>query len=382
MANVEKRSFTIKIRRFRSNLVVALGENARFVLPVLIVACAKIVGAIWLYYRFPGLGAAIRQKLQPVGSAFFSQNDFLYLFTIWDSGFFMGIAEFGYTFRFPGDYAFLPAYPLVIRALLLVTRDITLSAVLPALVFGIAWMPFFQSIAERYMSRSEALGCTLVTAFFPFVFIYTTIAYSEPLFILASVACWYFYTKDRMLYAGLMAAVATVTRSVGIFIVAPIFLDLLFRRRWKRLLHTFVPILILLGWFYYSFLTTGDWLMSWSAQKYFGSQESWFRHSVAPLFVDLGISFTPTGYFTIGFIAIVGLLAFLSWRFDWRLGVYSIVSFLPIVGFTTLGIAYVRYFSFIFPIWLNFRPRNLVLIATICVFFYILSLVAWYQFLL
>jgi hypothetical protein len=39
----------------------------------------------------------------------------------------------------------------------------------------------FQAVAERYMSRIEAVARTLCAGFFPYIFMFTSVTYTEPL---------------------------------------------------------------------------------------------------------------------------------------------------------------------------------------------------------
>ncbi|MFQ6085941.1 MAG: glycosyltransferase family 39 protein [Candidatus Bathyarchaeia archaeon] len=369
-SKTKRRPIVLRVPSFTLSLKRVFEDKLRFVIPIVALSITKIASALWIYSRFP-------HPLPHQGFASF--GNVFDVFANWDTIFFMQNLTFKpYPPHMDGAYAFLPGYSLVIWAVYAVTRNMGVATALPALIFGIAWLPLFQAVAESYMSRNEALGCTLMTAFFPYVFVFTTVAYSEPLFMFACVASWYFYRRDKTLHAGFLAAVAAITRLYGIFLSVPMLLDLLIKRRWKRLPHILVPAAALLGWFYFCYTKTGDWLASHTAGTFFGPPgQEWVLGKLIPFFSGSHKLFVQAEMMLIG---IVGLLAFLCWNFDWRLSVYSIITFLGIVTLAGYLPSYPRFFSFIFPIWLNLKTRNRILVFLVCALFFPHALWLWYQF--
>lgn len=309
-----------------------------------------------------------------------SINAFAFLFLGWDSEWYLRIALFGY-FK-PSLYAFSPGYPISIYILNLAVSNVSFSAALCSLIFGVAWIPLFQAIAEHYMLSSMALRCALIAAIYPYVFVFTTVAYSESLFLFASIASWYFYLKDKVLYASLLAALATITRTVGILIVLPMFFDLLRRREWKHLLYTFVSPTALFSWFYYCYINTGDWLAPITAQMNWG----W-----TPWIIEW-----ITNRFAAGIALIILTFILISYcrRVDWFLTTYTISYFFVILFASVASMS--RFLSFVFPLWIMLMAKIFgrinpltqntrwidIGITVLCVLFFSTAVWLWNRFLM
>jgi Gpi18-like mannosyltransferase len=73
-------------------------------------------------------------------------------------------------------------------------------------------------------------------ALFPTAFIFMAV-YTESVFLLFSVGCFYFARKRLWLWSGVLGALATATRFAGIFLYVAILLDWLYAQGWT--LRTF-----------------------------------------------------------------------------------------------------------------------------------------------
>jgi hypothetical protein len=63
--------------------------------------------------------------------------------------------------------------------------------------------------------------------------LFLSAVYSESVFLAATVAAFYHARKNQWVLAGLLAGVATVTRSAGILLAAPLLLEYLWQRRFQ-----------------------------------------------------------------------------------------------------------------------------------------------------
>jgi len=126
-----------------------------------------------------------------------SKLDWPLLFHGWDSAWYIKIAKTGYSYP---AYAFLPAYPFMIRIAYLLIGDWILSSFIVSFLLGVAAVPMFQLLAENYMSKDQAAIVTLVFALFPPVFFFTSIAYTESLFLVATIGTWLFLFKEEMVF--------------------------------------------------------------------------------------------------------------------------------------------------------------------------------------
>jgi len=263
-----------------------------------------------------------------------------------------------------------------------------LSAFILSISLGLISLPIFQAIAEKYMEKSEALCGTIIMSFFPYVFVFTTVSYSESLFLLAVLATWYFYLKDKILFTGICSIVATLTKLYGILIILPILVDLLIHKKWKKaMLALASPILILaiiIPLFPQNLLeriilemNASTWITS---TEYFGT--FWFKDYLTSVFTEAHptVFFNFYQAFALAFIVLVGYLVINTARTDWRLGLYSIAVFIVIILFGFVN-GLPRYLSFIFPMWLVIRTKNIATLVMLVLLFYMHSLILWYEFL-
>lgn len=374
----------IKSRLDRSALQGAVKSifesKIRFFVPILLVGISKLYGSMWVYSKSIRDGIFQLPQMSVIGPI---EPRWLYLFSAWDTSYYVNLAR-SYTF----GRTFFPGYPFLIKFLNYVVNNYWLSAFILSITLGLASLPIFQSIAEKYMKRSEALGSTVIMSFFPYVFLFTTVGYSESLFLFAVLATWYFYLKDKVLFASIFSIVATLTKTYGILIVLPMLLDLLIHKKWKKSMITLAsPILIL------SVMTPippqnllGRIIMELNSATWAVGRVDlgcyWIRDYFTPFFTSSNpmVFFHFFHAYALAFIALGGYLVMNSAKIDWRLGIYSIVMFIVIIlfGFVN-GIP--RYVSFIFPIWLVFRIRNPAIIVPLAFLFYLHSIILWYEFL-
>jgi hypothetical protein len=141
------------------------------------------------------------------GWTFASHRDDPNFFTFsgsWDSSFYRRIAQDGYPRELPVDlagnvlpnpWAFLPLYPLVVRALMAVTGlDFFVTGVIVSTIFGaVATIVLYRLVLARGTQRS-ALWSVALFCFGPLAFILQT-AYAESLFL-------------ALVFGGLLALVA------------------------------------------------------------------------------------------------------------------------------------------------------------------------------
>lgn len=382
----ENRAIFANLTELTGGFCSFLKENIRFFYPVLIVVSTKLLCSLFFYYSL---------NLSSTNPAWFNiwgvglpphPSRWPFLYHGWDSGWFFGIVYRGYNTQPPNKYAFFPGYPITIYLFNLIINDILESAAICSLIFGVAWIPLFQAVAEHYMTREAASRTTLLAAFFPYIFLFTTVAYSESLFLFACIASWYFYLNHKTLNASLLAVVATITRMVGIIIALPMFLDMLHQRERKRLLYFLIPSMALFAWLSYCFVETGDWLASITSQSKYWNMYSFPKWLVNIISTQRMIEI-PSEISGIIMIILTSILIYYGRKVDWRLTVYSVASFLVILYFGAMW-SISRYLSFIFPVWIYLGTRTLqgksrnILTAALCFLFFSIAFLLWHRFLL
>ncbi len=149
-------------------------------------------------------------------------------FAAWDSGWYFDIARRGYYWSASGQssLAFFPLYPMLTRALAwpfggsdraLWTAGIVLSCA--CLFLGLAVL---HRLTETTLGDREAARRTvLYVAVFPFAYFFTEV-YTEALFLLTSVSAVAAAVRSRWGWAGVLGALAALTRPNGVLVAVPL----------------------------------------------------------------------------------------------------------------------------------------------------------------
>ena len=344
----------------------------RFSPAILLSMILRIFGAVWIHSiltqngEFTTFWMKIWADKVDINYPGPPDGSWVYLFHAWDSGFYVTIARAGY--QYP-KYVFLPAYPILIR-IVGYFSDFWLSALVVSLFFSLAMVVMFQLIAEMYMDHREALFATMLFLTFPYVMFFTTLAYTESLFLFSSLAAWYYYRKGSWWISSLMAGIASLTKIYGVAIVLPMLVNMIRKRQYNIVRWLTIPLGSLGAWFFYCYLASRDWLASWSNQEYWlkgGLRYGLIQDQVLP---SLLTNINPLGSFVPLFVVVM-LFSYLIvkvWTVDRELWVYSVALFSALLVSASI-ISLPRYCSFIFPLWLTVRVRSpLAVVVCILVF--------------
>jgi hypothetical protein len=325
----------------------------RFLMPIAILASAKALAASFIH---SSLGKGGWFWMRAWGRAGPPEGSLAYLFCGFDSGWYVDIAKNGYAYP---KYVFMPAYPALIRALGSILGDYWWAAISIAWASSFASLPLFQAIAERYMDRVEAMWATLLMASFPHVFAFTSLAYSEPLFLLLCLGAWLSYLRDAMPLSAAAMGMAALSRPYGVMIAIPIALDLLKKRDFGKMAWLSIPLGSLAFWGLFCHLFAGDWMATLTQQGYWAKLGMPYGIIRTYLWgaVFGGERSQSINYYLIAFVAIMGYLAFSSARADWRLGAFASAGYLVLLAIGTLP-SLSRFISFLFPIWLSIRIKS------------------------
>jgi Mannosyltransferase (PIG-V) len=139
----------------------------------------------------------------------------------WDAGIYNTLARFGYASD-PESYRFFPLYPLATRALDVVTPGSTrVALVLLANVCALGFAVLIHRLVMLETNDADAarraswFACIAPPAF---VMVW---GYAEPMFLLLSVATFLMLRTNRFAAAALFAALAALTRPLGVVIAIP-----------------------------------------------------------------------------------------------------------------------------------------------------------------
>lgn len=160
----------------------------------------------------------------------------------WDTGWYFHIAEDGYFYDGPGVQSavgFFPAYPALVRLASFIVRDTIVAAVLLSFAAGLVGFVVVHRWAADRLDDRSAWWTVGVLVTFPFAYYLFGVAYAEGLFLLTCVGAFYLLERDLTLAAGLVGAVATATRPVGVALVVGLAIRAVERRggfrclKWK-----------------------------------------------------------------------------------------------------------------------------------------------------
>jgi hypothetical protein len=142
-------------------------------------------------------------------------------FARYDSGWYFGIARYGYEFVEGGrsNLAFFPVYPLLMRYLGLALgggrKNLYLAGVIISwAAFSLAMVMLYR-LGRTYFPRAVAQRAVMFASAFPFAFFFGVV-YSEAAFLLFTVTAFYGFRTRRWWLGALAGALACGTRVNGI----------------------------------------------------------------------------------------------------------------------------------------------------------------------
>src|ERR1022692_4051585 len=249
---------------------------------------------IWLASRAVLLIVSLYSKyLTPSGSS----SSWLGLWQHWDWYRYLTIAEYGYTSGKGPAYdsnitAFLPGFPLVLRAVHMVVRDWAAAGLLVSLVAGgvavvaLGRLAQFEYESGHPGADPDSGGKAARTAVLLLVCapaaVFLAAGYTESLFLAFAIPGWLAARRGHWVGAGVLVALACTVRINGLFVAAGVFIMFLMsrpgRRDWSRSPALLLPLAAAGGYMAYLKDVTGDWLAWLHAE-----QQGWGRRLTDPI---------------------------------------------------------------------------------------------------
>ena len=200
-----------------------------------------------------------------------------------DAAWFLKIADTGYRDD-DASAAFLPGYPLAIRALSWVVGDDLLAALLISNVAFLAALLVLHALTEEEYDRPMARRSVVLLAAFPTSFFFLA-PFSESLFLLLTLVSFRAARRSRWPAAGVLGAAAAATRSAGLAMIPALAVEAWARRTMgRRPVAGFVAaVLVAVG----PALYAAWWFAAGDIRAPIDAQAVWARHFAMPL-VTLG----------------------------------------------------------------------------------------------
>ncbi len=289
----------------------------------------------------------------------------------WDAGFYATIATEGYDWlneRQPtGDLAFFPLYPALLHLVSGLTPTgcalspylstcATLGGLAVSNVALFAATVVLFDLVRRRFDRATAWRAALLLLVSP-ISIFLSGVYTEALFLLLSLLTFLLLDRDHFGWAVLAAALACLTRSVGVALY-PALLWYAWKsapdKRVLRLILAHLPPLIFAAYIFGAGLYVGDLF------AYFGAYEQvWGRTAGNPIEaftvyfsgVDVALFGWHPAWLDLILTLIYLALAVLVWRKDRAWGLFALFALLIPIASGTLS-AMPRYGAVIFPLYI------------------------------
>jgi mannosyltransferase PIG-V len=217
------------------------------------------------------------------------------LWSHWDGEHYVALAASGYL-QPPGNIspAFFPLYPLLMRSFAeLFGGPLSLGALsLWGVLISLAVLPlalyFIYHIAEAHCGEQTAKGTVLALCFFPTAFFFNAV-YTESLFLaLSAGSLWAVRVRKDFLLGCALAAFATATRNVGVFLVVPLAYEWLKNAREYRWQGAYLVLAPsgLAAYAAYLWLRFGDLFHFYSAQSYWNRRPTHLSTLAADVLVE------------------------------------------------------------------------------------------------
>lgn len=220
------------------------------------------------------------------GLSNYLKNPLFWGFSNFDGEHYIAIARNGYA---PLQHFFFPVYPLAVRFMSHLLGNtlflFTLSGILVSFLSTLFFILGLTKLLRIDYSQKIAERTLLLLITFPASF-YFFMVYTESIFLLLSVWCFYFARKQQFLLAALLAAIASATKVIGFSLSVALLFELIIQN-WpnvfsfsalRKNMLSLTSILFsssgLIIYMSYLYKSTGDPLVFLHKVSIFGDQRS------------------------------------------------------------------------------------------------------------
>lgn len=314
---------------------------------------------------------------------FFSQYKILNVWGLWDSSWYLNIAQFGYSthlnFFKQANYGFFPLYPSLIKIFSFIFQDYAISALVASNLFLILAAIFLYKLSRLDCDEKTSYRIIKYLFLFPSAFILSA-ALSESLFLFLIVICFYCAKNQNWVLSGIFGMLLTLTKPFGIIILIPIIYEFLRANKdtWKfNLLNvtkdacfiTLIPMGLALFAIYTYFLT-GD-ILAYPHIK--ATAIGWHDHLDNPIRIIISsLASGEIGYFwgAVASIIIIFVLIYFYKKIDFSYFLAGLLMAIFCISYTGILTGALRYYTAMFPIYMilgkiseNKKIDNLLMIS-------------------
>lgn len=198
-----------------------------------------------------------------------THNPWLDIWGVWDTWWYLDIGRKWYSadlnWHGGANYAFFPLYPLLLILLGYVVGSNYIAGIIVSNVALIVAAYFLYRLVEYESNSGIARNSVVFLFLFPSAFIFSGV-FTESLFLACTLISFYCAQRGRWLWVGIFGGLAAATRSVGILMALPLFLEYLRSKDFK--IHNIGADILYLGFIpvglslyaLQCYLVTGDFL--------------------------------------------------------------------------------------------------------------------------
>ena len=325
------------------------------------------------------IGLASRRLLAPYMPEVFdeyilhySDISFLNLWGMWDSGWYLQIAEHGYSPKLGtidrelnmANYAFFPVLPIFIRIVGTVIRNYFVAGLLITNICLIVSGVYLYKLVRLDYEDIVGFNAVKFLFIFPNAYMFSSVL-TEPVFLMLTLMIFYYGRKQKWLLIGVLGFFLSLTRVLGAFIALPILIEYLKVRDYRlskiklNVLYIAIIPLGLAVYIFYNYFLTRDPL------AFVHIQAAWGREISSPNpIIALYEGLTGSGYYyklsaLIALLVLTALVIFYR-RFRFSYWVYTLYSILIPISTGLLSVH--RFVLILFPFYILFgllykRPK-------------------------
>jgi Gpi18-like mannosyltransferase len=217
----------------------------------------------WTRNTHPGL-PGYAEVVQPFGA--------------WDGESYRSIAQHGYPSGpldlNPGGsghvWAFLPGFPMLVRAVMVLVPDSTTAGMLVAAVCELIALVYLAKLLqlERPGDADSSRFTVWLLVLYPYA-MFLTAVYTESPFLAAATASLYYMRSGDHVRASVLAGLSSVVRITGLALIPALLVEYAIRHRTRArpdVLAALLPALPLLLFVLYAHAMTGDGLALWHVE--------------------------------------------------------------------------------------------------------------------
>jgi hypothetical protein len=154
------------------------------------------------------------------------------LYWTWDTRHYTDIALNGYPSHFGDAYAFLPGYPALLRAAMVLVPNPTNAGILLSLPFEFVAIYFLARLVTMERDVQSARFASWALVLWPAA-IFLSVAYAESPLLAGGTASLYFVRRGRFGAAAGAAAFACAMKVLGLVLIVALLVEYWNRHRWR-----------------------------------------------------------------------------------------------------------------------------------------------------